>query len=249
MAKVEILIVEDDPFFAKKLQKDLSDMEYSVLGIADNGKDAIAMFYSKNPDLLIMDIHIKGEISGIGIAELIYNDQINRKPIIFLTSDSTSDTFDKAKLLQPFAYMQKPVDKFTLQHQIELAIHYANKDPEKSMKEQFSSGVFQKDFFYIKKNKRVVKVYYKNIMYAEVASNYTTLHTTEENFTIISSLKDLASKLPASDFMRIHKNYIVNLQAVKEFNFEEFQVHIHNLFLPIGKKFKTKITQTLNIIS
>ncbi|MFA8341719.1 MAG: LytR/AlgR family response regulator transcription factor [Rhodothermaceae bacterium] len=248
MAKVDILIVEDDPFFAKKLQKDLSELGYSVLGIADNGKDAMAMFYSKDPDLLVMDIHIKGETDGIGIAKLIHNDQVNRKPIIFLTSDSTSDTFEEAKLLQPFAYMQKPVDKFTLQHQIELAIHYANKDPEKTMKEQFSSGVFQKDFFYIKKNKRIVKVYYKDILYAQVESNYTTLHTADENFTIISSLKDLTNKLPASDFMRIHKNYIVNLLAVNEFDFEEFLAHINNLSLPIGKKFKTKITQSLHII-
>lgn len=249
MARVEILIVEDDPFFAKKLKKDLTVLGYSVTDIADNGKDALALFYSKDPDLLIMDIHIKGEMDGIGIAKLIQNDEINKKPIIFLTSDNTADTFEEAKLLKPFAYMQKPADNFTLQHQIELAIYYANSKEDKSLKEQMSAGVFQKDFFYIKKNKKIVKVFYKDILYAQVESNYTTLYTTDENFTIISSLKELIGKLPATEFIRIHKNYIVNLQAVKEFNFEEFSANINNLSLPIGRKFKSEIMEKLPIIS
>lgn len=249
MNKVEILIVEDDQFFAKKLEQDLTVLGYSVIGIAENGKEAMAMFYSKDPDLVIMDIHLKGEQSGVEIAKLMMNDEVNKKPVIFLTSDNSSDTFEEAKQLMPFAYMQKPVDNFTLQHQIELAMFYSDNDSTDTPREKLSKGVFQKDFFYIKKNKRVVKLFYKDILYAEVESNYSTVHTTSENFTIVSSLRELINKLPKNDFLRIHKNYIVNLLLVKEFNFEEYSVMIQNHSLPIGKKFKARIMESLPIIS
>ena len=249
MNKIEVLIVEDDQFFGKKLEKDLTDLGYTVVGLADNAKEAMGLFYMKDPDLVIMDIHIKGEQTGIDIAKLMQGDEANKKPVIFLTSDNSPSTFEEAKELLPFAYMQKPVDNFTLQHQMELALHYASNETKESSKEQLKNGIFQSDFFYIKKNKRIVKVFYKDILYAEVESNYSTVHTTNENFTIVSSLRDLTTKLPGNDFLRIHKNYIVNLHCVKEFNFEEYFVIVGSKDLPIGKKFKARIIEALPILS
>ena len=244
-SKIEILIVEDEESQAGKLRNDLTELGYSVCGTAQSGKEALALFYGKEPDLVILDINLKGEMDGIEVGMRITEDKLCRKPVIFITVDNTLETFHKAKIAQPFAYLLKPYDRFTLQHQMELAIHYFNYGSGGSIRESFQKGIFQDDFFYIKKMKRVVKVLYNEILYAEVESNYSTLVTTSEKYTLLSSLSELQKKLPENNFIRIHKNYIANLREIKEFNFEEYTVSIVGKTLPIGKKFKSKITDRI----
>ncbi|MGD8782370.1 MAG: response regulator transcription factor [Ignavibacteria bacterium] len=243
--KIEILIVEDEESQAATLEEDLTELGYRVCGIAQTGKEGLALFYSKEPDLVVLDIKLKGEMNGIEVGGRISKDELCRKPIIFITVDNTIETFERAKIAKPFAYLLKPYDMFTLQHQIELAIHYFNYGNEGSHRESFRKGIFQKDYFYIKKMKRVVKVLYDEILYAEVESNYSTLVTATEKYTLLSSLTELQKKLPEDNFIRIHKNYIANLRAIKEFDFEEYTVNIVGKTLPIGKKFKSKITERI----
>ena len=126
MSKVNILIVEDTKSDADNLKNDLQNMGYNICGLAETGKEALAQFYSSEPDLIILDIQLKGEMSGIDVANRIVKDELCKKPILFVTADNTSDTFENAKMTQPIAYLLKPYNKFTLQHQIELAIHYSN---------------------------------------------------------------------------------------------------------------------------
>ncbi len=248
-SRIDILIVEDEEAHAEKLGNDLAELGYNVCGTAQTGKEALALFYGKEPDIAIIDIHLKDEMDGIELGNRISNDKLCRKPLIFITVDSTLETFQKAKIAKPYAYLLKPYDKFTLQHQIELAIHYFNYGDSGSHRESFEKGVFQSDYFYIKKMKRVVKVLYNEILYAEVESNYSTLVTATEKYTLLSSLTELQKKLPKDNFIRIHKNYIANLREIKEFNFEEYTVNIVGKTLPIGKKFKSRITEQLPMIS
>lgn len=104
------------------------------------------------------------------------------------------------------------------------------------------------NILFVKKMQNIVKVPVETIKYIEVASNYSTLSSAAGNFTIKQSLNELLKRLPQNEFVRVHKNYAVNLKEVTEFNFEEFTVRLNKKYLPIGKKYKNHIKESLNIL-
>jgi len=120
MGKADILIVEDDIITATVIKKYLEKNNYNVVGIIEDGVNAVKSAIAKKPDLILMDIFLKDSIDGIEVAK-----RIKQKidiPVIFLTADSSSDTIDRAKITEPFGYLVKPVDRNVLITNIELTL-------------------------------------------------------------------------------------------------------------------------------
>ncbi|MEO7164266.1 MAG: response regulator, partial [Bdellovibrionia bacterium] len=119
--KASILIVEDEPIVAMDVESLLLRLAYNVVAIANNGKEAIEKAETLRPDLILMDIHIQGEIDGIQAA-----DEIQRQfqiPIIFLTAYADEATLQRAKGSAPFGYILKPFEETELGTTIEIALH------------------------------------------------------------------------------------------------------------------------------
>ncbi len=119
--KIKILIVEDESIAALDLQEQLSDLNYSPVGIAITGEEAIKMALAEKPNLIIMDIMLKGKMTGIEAAE-----QIRKSydiPIIYRTAYSDEKTFSKALKTGPSSYIVKTMDNPQhLKKTIELAL-------------------------------------------------------------------------------------------------------------------------------
>jgi len=122
MNSISILIVEDDIIEALRLENSLADLGFKVLPVVDNVRDALGLFYSTNPDIVLIDINLKGDRDGIELGSRITSDQKYEKPIIYLTSIQDCQIFQRAKATNPHAYLIKPVDPNSLQHTIELAL-------------------------------------------------------------------------------------------------------------------------------
>lgn len=90
MSKASILIVEDELLVAKDIQNRLTKFGYAVVGVVSSGKEAINKATEKNPDLILMDIHLKGELDGIEVAQVIYNGL--NIPIVYLTANADDST-------------------------------------------------------------------------------------------------------------------------------------------------------------
>lgn len=116
-----ILIVEDEAIVALDMQSQLEDMGYSVCGIADNAHDAIASAWKFRPSVILMDIVLKGDLSGIDAAQ-----DISRGlhiPIIFLTAYSDPDTIRRAVETSSYGYLTKPFRPHELRAAIEVALY------------------------------------------------------------------------------------------------------------------------------
>ena len=248
MGKIKILIVDDDINLANKIEKELKEIGYQVCGIACNYYDGFELFQNTNPDIILLDVHLNDELDGIDLAIKITNDFKKKIPIIFMTIDNTVNTFEKAKKLKPFSYLQKPADKFTIQHHIELALHFYSESEQAYSSKSLKQGVFTENHFFIKKSRKIMKVMINEILYAKVDSNYTTVFTKSDQYIIYSSLCDLHDKLPQNKFIRIHKNFIANLDEVSEFDFEEYTVSVSGKVLPLGKKYKPEIVKNIAIL-
>ncbi|AUT01899.1 hybrid sensor histidine kinase/response regulator [Nostoc sp. CENA543] len=120
MTTTRILVVEDEVIVARTITSQLSQLGYIVTGTASSGKVAIAKALETRPDLVLMDIILKGEMDGIDTASYIreYLDI----PVIFLTAYGDDNTLQRAKITQPFGYIVKPFTSKDLRIAIEIGI-------------------------------------------------------------------------------------------------------------------------------
>ncbi|MCC5630292.1 hybrid sensor histidine kinase/response regulator [Nostoc sphaeroides] len=131
---VRILVVEDEYILAINLQESLESLGYSVLGIADTAEEAIAKASELRPNLVLMDIRLRGEMDGIQAAEQIWrNLQI---PAIYVTGHSDKSTVERATLTSPFGYILKPIKEQELYVAIQTALNRYDR-------EQFLSSILR----------------------------------------------------------------------------------------------------------
>ncbi|MBD2410093.1 hybrid sensor histidine kinase/response regulator [Nostoc calcicola FACHB-389] len=131
---VRVLIVEDEYILAINLQESLESLGYIVSDIADSAEGAIARATKLRPNLILMDIRLRGGMDGIQAAEQIWHNlQI---PVIYLTGHSDKSTVERATLTSPFGYILKPIREQELYVAIQTALNRYNR-------EQFLSSVLR----------------------------------------------------------------------------------------------------------
>jgi len=121
MSDVSIMLVEDEIIVAADVKLRLESMGYQVLGIVDNGEEAIKTAGEEKPNLVLMDIVLKGEMDGIEAAQKIR--ELYDIPIIYLTAYSDAKTLERAKVTEPFGYVLKPFEDREIQSAIEMALY------------------------------------------------------------------------------------------------------------------------------
>ncbi len=117
----KVLIVEDEGVVALSLQAVLKKMGYTVVGMAYTGKEAIRMASDFKPDIILMDIHLKGDMDGIQATEKI-NESADI-PVIYLTAYADDETVKRALKTRSHSYLVKPYNPRELYSNIELAIY------------------------------------------------------------------------------------------------------------------------------
>lgn len=120
---IKILIVEDEIIIACDLENSLKLMGHQVCGIAGSGEQAVSCVKKQRPDLILMDINLQGEISGIEAAEVIRRE--SDVPIIFVTAYTGIDKLDRAKLFEPFCCLIKPLNEADLKGTIDTVLYKA----------------------------------------------------------------------------------------------------------------------------
>lgn len=121
MTDAKILVVEDENIVALEIKKRLQKLGYIVPGVASTGEDAISKAEGIRPDLVLMDIMLKGEIDGIHAAG-----EIRKRfniPVVYLTAYSDEETLQRAKLTEPYGYILKPFEEDDLRTTIEIALY------------------------------------------------------------------------------------------------------------------------------
>jgi PAS domain S-box-containing protein len=127
--KARILIVEDELIIAADLENRLAALGYNVLGKTSSAENALTLIERDRPDLVLMDIVLKGAMNGIEAAETIRDKW--GIPVIFLTAYAEADRLEQAKLAYPFGYLLKPFQSRDLKITLEMALYVAKVDAER----------------------------------------------------------------------------------------------------------------------
>lgn len=144
LKKAKILIVEDEVIIAKSLEKMLKGLEYAVPAIVASGEDAIRLVDETRPDLVLMDIRLRGKVDGVEAAERIRT--FMDIPVVYLTAHSDPETLTRAKITRPFGYLLKPVQRGDLYITIEMALHrFALEKKLKASEQRWRDFIAQAD--------------------------------------------------------------------------------------------------------
>lgn len=242
---MQVLIVEDEPNYSDTLEMFVEELGYEVLGVCASGKDALEVFHETKPDLVLMDIHLEGELSGIDLARIFQGH--GPMPIIFITAYDDQETFNTAKKTTPFAYLIKPFKSDELQRSIELALEHAYNEGEQVFSGADEVLLATKAFF-VKDRSKLHKVNMRDILWVEVEDKYCMLFVGSRKFILRQSLKDLAEKLDPSVFVQTHRSYIVNANEIEDIDLSLFTVKIQGNEIPLGRAYKEELVNRLQML-
>ncbi len=119
--KARIMVVEDEAVISMEIQDRLTKMGHSICGTAASGEEAVSIATAKRPDLILMDVQLRGEVDGVQTAKRIRD--LIEIPVIYLTAFADDRTVERAKLTQPFGYLIKPFSEKELYAAIEMALY------------------------------------------------------------------------------------------------------------------------------
>jgi two-component system, response regulator PdtaR len=254
---LKILIVEDESIVALDLSMRLEKEGYAIAGIADNSDDAQHLFRNEQPDLVLMDINIKGSQDGIETAKQLK--KIIDVPIIFLTAFSQNEYVNRAKEVNPAAYLVKPFNTDSLYTSIQIAIHnfavLKTKpgiiQPPEALQEKNEATtklpiLFFNNCFFVKNNYRFTKIAVSDLLYAESDNNYIKLITRTSKILLRVSLQYFAESIQHQHLVRVHRGFVVNIQNIDSFNDEEITIGKH--LVPIGRAYKESFLESFNYL-
>src|ERR1044071_1634483 len=121
MDKARILVVEDESLLAEDIQERLKRLGYAVAAVAHSGEQALASVAAGQPELVLMDIRLRGNMDGIDTARVM-RERYNL-PVVYLTGEANIATLERAKATEPLGYLLKPIDEKRLYSTVEIALY------------------------------------------------------------------------------------------------------------------------------
>ncbi|MEX0884451.1 MAG: response regulator [Cyclobacteriaceae bacterium] len=248
MKEERILIVKDDINISENIEEILQLLGYVNIDIANSANQAIKVVKKYRPDMVFMDIKLKGDKDGIELGEIIQ--QMVDAPIVYVTSYSDPDIIERAKRTHPAGFIVKPFNSNDIHAMVEIVLYNQRTRPsftEGSTKVP-ESPYLVVDAVYIKADNSFERVDYRDIYYVEANGNMVTLFTKGRNFTIRKSMKDMEEKLPSNLFLRVQKSYIVQLDQIENFNTKEINLKTGDV-VQVGRQYYNSFLAKLNTIT
>jgi DNA-binding LytR/AlgR family response regulator len=241
MSKISIGIVEDESIIADDLRALLEDIGYQCPEPCANYNEAVGMLYEDAPDLVLLDINLGGKPDGIRIGKFIREKM--SIPFIFLTANSDPETVTAARETHPNAYLVKPFQKGDLYAAIEVALYNFNSSKKQTTpstdKKLLNNSLFIKDgdYFY--------KVHFDEILYLSSEHVYVTVHTTKRKYLVRTSMHEYLDHFDPSQFIKVHRSYIVNLNWIEKINSNS--IFVSGNELPLSKNYRDELLRILNL--
>ncbi len=251
---VNILVVEDESIVRKDIVNQLTKLGYVVVAQADNGERAIELARETKPDLALMDITIKGNMTGVETAEAIKQEM--DIPIIYLTGLSDDKTLESAKMTEPHGFIIKPFKEVDLRSTIEMAIHKHGKEMDLKLEVDFLRSLTNfkssAEFLFVKHSGHLIKINTSDIFYVEALKDYVQVHTLLQRYTIHATMKDVERKLPKKLFQRVHRSFIVNMDKIVSIQGAELTIENPKdpagTKIPVGNLYKEQFGERVNVL-
>lgn len=226
MNPIKCIIVDDEPVARRIIEGYLADLEdFELIANCGNAIEASEVLNKEEIDLMFLDIEMP-KLKGLDFLRIL-----PAPPTVIITTAHREFALDSFEL-EVLDYLLKPIsfDRF-----FKACLRY------KKMLGNASKSQ-DKNFLYVKSNRKMAKIPIMDILYIEGMSNYVKVICQTHSYMVYTSLSNLLEELPEA-FVRIHKSYIINKNKVAFFSKE--QVEINDVQLPIGKTYQAEIAEKL----
>jgi DNA-binding LytR/AlgR family response regulator len=235
--KTRCLIVDDEPLARALIRGHVEKLEnFEIIAECGDAMKALNILREKQVDLIFMDIQMP-QITGIEFLKTL-----KHPPKVIITTAYREYALEGFELdvvdylLKPITFERflKSVNKFYQLNQEDIQVVTGNNSEKMS----------EETFFYIKENKKVIKIYLSEIKYIEGLSEYVQIYTEKRKIITKTSMAQMDEKLPSDSFLRIHKSFIVSLSKIEAFTANT--IEIQGKELPIGRSYKNAVLSALN---
>jgi DNA-binding LytR/AlgR family response regulator len=235
------MIIDDEPLALDVLETYIAKMpELNLVARCSNALEANEQLRKHQVDLIFLDIQMP-QISGVDFIKALPN------PPLFIFTTAYSNYALEGYELNAIDYLLKPIsiDRFMK------AVNKALEQFELRKREGNQEGGNERegeDFFFVKADKKLVKVKYSEILYIEGLKDYVIIRLEQGRVVTLQTMKSLEEKLPVNKFKRIHRSYIVSIDKIHAVDgtsvdvFEKGQIKQ----LPIGKNYRDEILEIVN---
>jgi two-component system, LytTR family, response regulator len=216
---INCIIVEDEPLALKRTKEYVGKISYlNLLHSFDNGFEAIGFLKKQQVDLIFLDIKMD-ELTGIQLLE-----SLERKPYVIVTT-AYSEYALIGYELNVIDYLLKP---FSIERFIQ-AVEKVSVQLDKTFNDN-------RDFFFVKTEYRIEKIFFQNILFIEGMRDYRCIQTDTKKILTLQTFTDLEKELPKSKFCRVHKSYIVTLNKIDLI--ERNRIKIKDTLIPISETYR-----------
>ncbi|APD07478.1 chemotaxis response regulator protein-glutamate methylesterase of group 1 operon [Flavobacteriaceae bacterium UJ101] len=228
---MKVIIIDDDVtsrLVLRKLCSKIDDIE--IIGEYENPLEAMPILDENRADLIFLDIHMP-ELSGIDFLKI----SKSLPYTILITSDPNFAL--EAYEYNVTDYLLKPIDTLRFLKAIEKVKSLtASLDSEKSGSEEI----------YINVDRRLVRLMIDEINIVEAKGDYVMIRTSEKNYIVHSTMKNIEKKLPSHTFIKVHRSYIINKDRIVDI--KDNSVLINKDVVPISRSNKETLMKSLNMI-
>jgi DNA-binding LytR/AlgR family response regulator len=211
---VKILIVEDEIIIADYLFNILEKEGYCNVKMAHKKNTAIETIENFHPEIVLLDINLNGINSGIEIA----NTFLKNAKVIFLTGQYDESLMSQALETNPESYLTKPIKKEDLIAAVKL-VSIKNQSKIVTIKDRYDSININRD----------------DILFVKSDNNYIDIQTVYRKYTIRQSLEKFTEMFLTSDFIRVHRSYVVNKTKIQKKTTSS--IFVENIEIPYSKKY------------
>ena len=225
------IIVDDEELSRMALQKCVEQARnLNLVAVCNNAIEATEALKTNAVDLVFLDIEMP-DMTGI---DLVRNFEVPQ--IIFVTSKSefATDAFE----LDVTDYIVKPVE-------LPRFLKAVEKAEEIHAKKEKGTAVVN-EYVFIKQDSRYIKIRLDEIMYVEALADYVNIYLENKRHTILSTMKAIEQKLPATDFVRVHRSYIVRIDRIKEI--EDNTIALDDKLIPVSRSYKENLMKHLKML-
>jgi DNA-binding LytR/AlgR family response regulator len=235
MKPISCIIIDDEPLARRGLKEYIGEVDFLQLtGEFEHPLKAAAKLSEGSVQLLFLDIQMP-KLSGLEMLKMLHNPP----PVIFTTAfpEHALESYE----LNALDYLVKPIsfDRFVkaaLKAKEYYEIRFTNTDKK-------SGAASQEEYFFIKADNKLVKLFFDEILFIEALQNYVSIQTVDKKYISYLTFKSIQEYLPESKFIKCHKSYIISASRIS--SIEGNDIKIGNYHIPISRNSKEEVMERL----
>ena len=233
MQQISCIIIDDEPLARKGLKEYISDVEFLHLeGDFSDPLKAMQLIEEGKVQLIFLDIQMP-RITGLEFFKSLRE----APPVIFTTAypQFALDGFD----LNALDYLVKPIsfERFLK------AVMKAKEYYEVRRKNQATAGEQKEEYFFIKADNKLVRIFYNDVLFVEALQNYVSIQTNDRKYITYLTFKSIEEYLPADRFIKTHKSFIVSAARIDQI--EGNDIRLGNYHVPISRSAREEVMEKL----